>query len=286
MTDMGQKDRWAISRRQERLEKPPGQPPGESESVAKALISTENHPTKAAILVIDDEPPLQKFLKLTLTSQNFKVIEALTGESGLRHAANDQPDLIILDLGLPDIDGVQVTRRIREWSAIPIIVVSARGKEQDKIVALDAGADDYLTKPFGAGELMARVRVALRHLATAKPDSGESIFEVAALRVDLARHEVFVRDHQVHLTPNEFRLLSVMVKNAGRVMTHRQLLKEVWGPGSADQSHYVRVYMNQLRQKIEANPARPEFLLTETGVGYRLLDQAMLSRADPPSRGD
>jgi two-component system KDP operon response regulator KdpE len=225
---------------------------------------------RATILVIDDEPPLQKFMRLTLTSQNFNVIEAVTGESGLRHAANDQPDLIILDLGLPDIDGVQVTRRIREWSAIPIIVVSARGKEQDKVVALDAGADDYLTKPFGVAELMARVRVAMRHISTAKRDTGESVIELGELKVDLARREVLIAGSLIHLTPNEFRLLAVLVKNAGRVMTHRQLLKDVWGPGSADQSHYVRVYMNQLRQKIESDPARPKYLLTETGIGYRL----------------
>ncbi len=224
---------------------------------------------KPTILVIDDEPPLQKFLRVTLTSQNFNVIEALTGESGLRHTANDQPDLIILDLGLPDIDGVQVTKRIREWSSIPIIVISARGKEQDKVVALDAGADDYLTKPFGVAELMARVRVALRHIATANQTSGDSVFEQGHLRVDLARREVTVRGERVHLTPNEFRLLTVLIKNAGRVMTHRQLLREVWGPGSSDQSHYVRVYVNQLRQKIERDPARPGFILTETGIGYR-----------------
>ena len=224
---------------------------------------------KPTILVIDDEPPLQKFLRVTLSSQNFSVIEALTGESGLRHAANDQPDLVILDLGLPDIDGVQVTKRIREWSSIPIIVISARGKEQDKIVALDAGADDYLTKPFGVGELMARVRVALRHISSADQQSGQSLFEQGDLRADLSRREVTVRGERVHLTPNEFRLLAVLIKNAGRVMTHQQLLREVWGPGSSDQSHYVRVYVNQLRQKIERDPARPELILTETGIGYR-----------------
>jgi two-component system KDP operon response regulator KdpE len=244
--------------------------PKNSEPTTEPSAPASSSGPRPTILVIDDEPPLQKFLRVTLTSQNFNVIEALTGESGLRHAANDQPDLIILDLGLPDIDGVQVTRRIREWSAIPIIVVSARGKEQDKVVALDAGADDYLTKPFGAAELMARVRVAMRHIAMANQDSGESVFQEDALRVDLARREVFVNDQPVHLTPNEFRLLALLIKNAGKVMTHRQLLKEVWGPGSADQSHYVRVYMNQLRQKIESDPARPRYLLTETGVGYRL----------------
>jgi two-component system KDP operon response regulator KdpE len=225
---------------------------------------------RARILVIEDDPPLQKFLRITLASHDYKVIEAATGESGLRHASNDQPDLIILDLGLPDIDGVEVTRRIREWSAIPIIIVSARGKEQDKVVALVAGADDYLTKPFAVGELMARVRVSLRHIAAANQDTGDPVVERDGLRIDLARREITKDGRAVHLTPNEFRLLSVLVKNAGRVMTHRQLLKEVWGPGSASESHYVRVYMNQLRQKLETNPSRPRYFLTEPGVGYRL----------------
>jgi two-component system KDP operon response regulator KdpE len=278
MFDMGQKDRVAIARRQERAEHSSTVPPN-AEQGAESVPAGMSGP-KPSILVIDDEPPLQKFLRITLTGQNFRVIEALNGESGLRHAANDQPDLIILDLGLPDIDGVNVTRRIRDWSAIPIIVISARGREQDKVTALDAGADDYLTKPFGVAELMARVRVALRHLATVKQDSGESVFQLGSLRVDLSRREVFVRDLPVHLTPNEFRLLAVMIKNAGKVMTHRQLLKDVWGPGSAEQSHYVRVYMNQLRQKIEKDPARPEFLLTETGVGYRLRDPESVPRTD------
>ena len=223
-----------------------------------------------SILVIEDEPPLQKFLHVTLTSNNYKVIESLNGESGLRHAANDQPDLIILDLGLPDIDGMEVMKRIREWSAIPIIVVSARGKEQDKVVALDAGADDYLTKPFGVPELLARVRVALRHMAAANQETGDPVFEVGDLRVDLARREVAVRGAPVHLTPTEFRLLSALVKHAGRVLTHRQLLHEVWGPGSGDERQYVRVYMNQLREKLESDVTKPEYLLTESGVGYRL----------------
>jgi len=226
--------------------------------------------TIATILVIEDELALQKFLRVTLTSHNYKVIEALNGESGLRHAANDQPDLIILDLGLPDIDGLEVTRQIREWSGIPIIVVSARGKEHDKVAALDAGADDYLTKPFGVAELLARVRVALRHRATIDTDTGQPVFQVGELRVDFARREVAVGSKSVHLTPNEFRLLTILAKNAGKVLTHNQLLRDVWGPGSSDQSHYLRVYMNQLRQKLESDPARPIYLLTETGVGYRL----------------
>ena len=222
------------------------------------------------ILVIEDEPPLQKFLRVTLASQEYSVIEAATGEQGLRHAAVDRPDLVILDLGLPDLDGVEVTRRLREWSAIPIIVVSARGKEQDKVVALDAGADDYLTKPFGVGELLARVRVVLRHLAVANPETGDAVFELGQLRVDMSARQVTVDGKLVHLTPNEFKLLTVLIKHAGRVLTHRQLLRDVWGPGSAEESHYLRVYMNQLRQKVEKDPSRPRYLLTETGVGYRL----------------
>src|SRR4051812_7471430 len=216
MIDMGQKDRWAIARRQEHAEKsasaPP--PPAVAPDDSAAMLGP-----KQSILVIDDEPPLQKFLRLTLSSRNFNVIEALTGESGLRHAANDQPDLVILDLGLPDMDGVEVTRRIREWSAIPIVVVSARGKEQDKVVALDAGADDYLTKPFSVGELMARVRVALRHAAPANPETGQPVFTVGVLQIDLLHRRVSVAERDVHLTPNEFRLLATLVKHAGMVVT-------------------------------------------------------------------
>src|SRR3954467_11096048 len=179
---------------------------------------------KPTILVIEDEPPLQKFLRVTLGTQHYNVIEAATGEQGLRHAATSVPDLIVLDLGLPDIDGLEVTKRLREGSAIPITVVPARGKEQAKVVALDAGADDYLTKPFGVGELLARVRVALRHAAAANPETGEPVFELGPLRVDLATRQVTVAGEAVHLTPNEFKLLTVLVKHAGRVLTHRYLL--------------------------------------------------------------
>ena len=228
---------------------------------------------KPTILIIEDEQSLRRFLGVTLGSQEYRIIEAATGEAGLRHAASDRPDLIILDLGLPDLDGIEVTRRLREWSAIPIIVVSARGKEQDKVVALDAGADDYLTKPFGVAELLARVRVVLRHLASAKSDTGEPVFEVGTLRVDLARREVSANGTPVHLTRNEFKLLSVLVKNAGKVLTHRHLLQEVWGPTADGETHYLRVYMNQLRQKLETDATRPRYLLTEPGVGYRLLDE-------------
>jgi two-component system KDP operon response regulator KdpE len=225
--------------------------------------------TKPIILVIEDEPPLQKFLRVTL-EPDFTVIEVAAGEAGIRHAAYDRPDLILLDLGLPDLDGLEVIRRVREWSNVPVIVVTARGKEQDKVSALDAGADDYLTKPFGVGELLARVRVALRRAAARKTPEADPVFESGDLRVDLVRREVTSRGQRVHLTPNEFRLLSVLVKHAGMVLTHRQLLKEVWGPGSGQENHYLRVYMNQLRQKLEADPTKPQHLLTETGVGYRL----------------
>ena len=226
--------------------------------------------TAPVILIIEDDTAIQKFLRLTLTSQGYQVIARETGESGLLEAASRPPDLIILDLGLPDMEGVELMKKFREWSAVPVIVVSARGKEQDKIVALDAGADDYLTKPFSVGELMARVRVALRHAASAHADTGDPVFVSGDLRVDLLHRRVSVREKEVHLTPNEFRLLAVLVKHAGMVLTHRQLLKEVWGPGSGNETHYLRVYMNQLRQKLEQDPARPVFLLTEPGVGYRL----------------
>jgi two-component system KDP operon response regulator KdpE len=234
---------------------------------------------KPTILIVEDEPALQKFLRLTLGTQDYNVLEAATGEQGLRHAAMSAPDLVILDLGLPDMDGTEVTRRLREWSAIPILVVSARGKEPQKVAALDAGADDYLTKPFGVAELLARIRVALRHRAAANPQTGDPVFEVGQLRVDLSKREVSAAGKVIHLTPNEFKLLSVLVKNQGRVLTHRQLLKEVWGPGSSEESHYLRVYMNQLRQKLETDAARPRYLLTEPGVGYRLAAQM----ADQPN---
>src|SRR3954470_8264409 len=222
---------------------------------------------KTTILVIEDEEPLKRFLRATLRSQDYRVIDASTGEAGLQAAAAERPDLILLDLGLPDLDGIEVTRRLREWTTTPVIVVSARGHERDKVAALDAGADDYLTKPFGVGELLARIRVVGRRLAAARADTGDPVFEVGGLRVDLARHAVTVDGQGVHLTPNEFKLLTVLAKNAGRVITHRHLLTAVWGAGSESEGHYLRVYMNQLRQKIESDPARPRYLRTEPGVG-------------------
>ena len=234
------------------------------------------HPGSAAttpvVLVIEDEPPIRRFLRPTLTSQGYRLVESETGEDGLLQAATRQPDLVILDLGLPDMDGLQVIRRLREWTAVPIIVLSARGAESDKVAALDAGADDYVAKPFAVGELLARARVALRHAALAR-EPAKSTFQVQSLRVDLARRRVWLGDAEVRLTPIEYRLLAVLVRHAGKVLTHRQLLQEVWGPGQVEQTHYLRVYMANLRRKLEADPARPRFLRTEPGVGYRLLTE-------------
>jgi len=220
------------------------------------------------VLVIEDEPQMRRFLKTSLESHGYQLVEAVTAREGLAQASGRNPDVILLDLGLPDLDGIELTRRVREWSQVPIIVISARGREQDKIAALDAGADDYLTKPFGMGELLARLRVALRRAATA--DDGQPVFVVDALRVDLAARRVFRGDTEIHLTPIEYKLLTTLVRHAGRVLTHRQLLKDVWGPNAVDHTHYVRVYMTQLRHKLEDDPSRPKLLLTEPGVGYRL----------------
>jgi two-component system KDP operon response regulator KdpE len=211
-----------------------------------------------------------RFLRASLSAHGYRVLEAASGEQGLVEAATRSPDIVLLDLGLPDLDGVEVARRLRGWSAVPVIVLSARGQESDKIKALDAGADDYLTKPFGVGELLARMRVALRNAARVAAGAGEPSFEVGELRVDLAARRVFVRDEEVRLTRTEYNLLATLVKHVGKVMTHRQLLLAVWGPGATGESHYLRVYMGQLRHKLEKDPARPRYLLTETGVGYRL----------------
>ena len=224
---------------------------------------------RTVIVAIEDDPQIRRFLRTGLESHGFQIHEAETGEQGLAEAANRRADLVILDLGLPDMDGIEVVRRIREWSALPVIVLSARATETDKVAALDAGADDYLTKPFGLGELLARIRVALRHAQAGAQDGG-GVFCVANLKVDFAQRRVHVDGKEVHLTPIEYRLLAVLVKYAGRVLTHRQLLKEVWGPGYVERSHYLRVHMASLRHKLEADPARPRFLLTEIGVGYRL----------------
>jgi two-component system, OmpR family, KDP operon response regulator KdpE len=227
--------------------------------------------SEPVVVLIEDEPQIRRFLRTTLGSQGYRLVEAATGADGLVEAASRQPDVVIVDLGLPDIDGLEVIRRLREWSTVPIIVLSARGQEPDKVVALDLGADDYVSKPFGADELLARVRVALRHKAAVARE--DAVFTSGELRVDLGRRHVFVRDQEVKLTPTEYRLLTTLVRYAGRVLTHRQLLKEVWGPNQTEEAHYLRVYMAQLRRKIEADPAQPRYLLTEPGVGYRLADE-------------
>lgn len=222
------------------------------------------------VVVIEDDPPMRRFLRTGLGSQGFQVFEAETGRQGLTEAGVRKPDLIILDLGLPDLDGVDIVRAVRGWTSLPIIILSARDAEQDKIAALDAGADDYLTKPFGLGELLARIRVALRHAATS-PETGQGEpFSTGNLRIDLQKRLVYLGEEEVHLTPIQYRLLAVLAKHAGKVLTHRQILKEVWGPAYVDNAHYLRIYMSQLRQKLEADPTQPQYLLTESGVGYRL----------------
>ena len=226
--------------------------------------------TAPLVLLIEDEPQMRRFLRTALGANDYRLVEAATAKEGLAQAAARNPDVILLDLGLPDRDGLEVAKELREWSATPIIVLSARGREQDKVAALDFGADDYLTKPFGVEELLARIRVALRHAAMPPGTAPEPIFESGHLKVDLPARRVWRAGEEVHLTPTEYKLLAVMVRNAGKVLTHRQLLKEVWGINYVNQAHYVRVYVAQLRQKVEADPARPRLLLTEPGIGYRL----------------
>ena len=223
-----------------------------------------------SVLIVEDEKQIRRFVRTSLEAQGHKVFEAQTAKEGLIEAGTRKPDLVVLDLGLPDMDGVEFLRDLRAWSAMPVIVLSARANEADKIAALDAGADDYLTKPFGVGELLARVRVALRRAATGL--EGDAVVEFGDVRVDLANRLVTRASAPVHLTALEYRLLAVLARNLGKVITHRQLLRDVWGPSHVEQSHYLRIYMGQLRHKLEADPARPRHLLTETGVGYRLVN--------------
>lgn len=222
------------------------------------------------VLVIEDEVPIRRFLKAALEGQGFKLLEAATGTQGLALAASHNPDIVLLDLGLPDIDGLEVIKRLREWAGTPIMVISARGRDADKVEGLDAGADDYLTKPFSVEELTARMRVAIRHLTQSRTGKAEPIFQTGELRVDLARRIVWVAGKEIHLTPIEFKLLAVLVRHSGKVITQKQLLKEVWGHRSDEQAHYLRNYIHHLRHKLEADPARPVYLRTEPGVGYRL----------------
>jgi two-component system KDP operon response regulator KdpE len=221
------------------------------------------------VLVIEDEPQMLRFLRPALEGHGYRMIEARTGRDGLTEAATRAPDVVLLDLGLPDLDGLAVTARLREWSRMPIVVISARGREEDKVAALDAGADDYVTKPFGVPELLARLRVALRHAARA--DGVEAPrFTIDDVEIDLEKRRVSRAGEPVRLTPIEYRLLAELARHPGKVLTHSHLLKQVWGPASTQQSHYLRVYMAQLRRKLEQDPARPRILLTELGVGYRL----------------
>ena len=230
-------------------------------------------PAPPLILIIEDEAPMRRFLRTTLRAQGYQAVEAASAREGMAHAAGRNPDVILLDLGLPDADGLDTTRELRLLTRAPVIVLSARGQEADKVTALDRGADDYLTKPFGVSELLARVRVALRRAALPSNAPAQEVFEVGNLRVDLLRREVRRDGAEVHLTPTEYKLLTALIREAGRVVTHRKLLEEVWGTNYLDQGHYLRVYMGQLRHKLEPDPSRPRLLTTEPGIGYRLRDE-------------
>jgi two-component system KDP operon response regulator KdpE len=219
------------------------------------------------VLVVDDEASIRRFLRVTLTSQSYVVLEATSGKEALARVTEDKPDIIILDLGLPDIDGIEVTHLLREWTRMPIIILSVRGAENDKIAALNAGADDYLTKPFGVGELLARLRAALRRTAKTPDDP---VFTSGNLKVDLSKRSVTLSNNEISLTPNEYGLLRMLVIHAGKVLTHRHLLREVWGVEYGDEFHMLHVNISNLRRKIEPDPARPQLIITEPGVGYRL----------------
>jgi two-component system KDP operon response regulator KdpE len=232
-------------------------------------ISSPDALPGALILLIEDDTQIRRFLRTTLTNSGYRLLEATSGQEGMRLVSTQHPDLIILDLGLPDVDGLDVTEQLRQWTSTPIIVLSARDKEGDKVQALDRGADDYLTKPFGTEELLARLRVSLRHrqqtLYVETP-----VFSFANVRIDLEHRQVYVAEAEVHLTPIEYKLLTILIRYAGKVVTQKQLLKEIWGPTYEKETHYLRIYMGQLRHKLEADPAQPRWLLTEPGVGYRL----------------
>ena len=223
---------------------------------------------KPLILMVEDDAQIRRFLRATLAAEGYRFLEAVTAQEGVTQAAAHHPDLILLDLGLPDQDGLEVIRGVREWTTAPILVLSARGQETDKIAALDLGADDYVAKPFTVGELLARIRAALRRSATVATGA---VFHFGRVDVDLEKRVVLVDGEQVHLTPHEYKLLQVLIKHSGKVLTQRQLLNEVWGPNSTEQAQYLRVYIAQLRRKLERDPARPQHLQTEPGVGYRLV---------------
>lgn len=225
------------------------------------------HPT---VLAIEDSLSIRRFLKTSLVSQHYQFLEANTGNQGLAIASEQKPDVILLDLGLPDIDGLAVIKLLREWTSIPIIVLSARDQENDKVLALDLGADDYLTKPFSVVELNARLRVALRH-AERITDAETPIFEFDKIKIDLINHRVSIADQNVTLSPTQYAILAILIRNANKIVTHKQLLKEVWGEKHVDDVDYLRIYMHQLRQKLEQSPAQPKYIKTEPGIGYRLV---------------
>jgi two-component system KDP operon response regulator KdpE len=233
-------------------------------------MPTSPSPLKPTALVIDDERQLRRLLRVCLEANGYRVAEAASGQEGITQAAQHPPDVVVLDLGLPDMEGVAVLKRLREWSRVPVVVLSVRDREEDKIAALDNGADDYVTKPFSSGELLARLRVAQRHAA---PNAEPSVFRSGPLEVDLAARRVTTKGKAVKLTATEYSLLRLFVQHAGKVLTHRQILREVWGPNYVEQTHYLRVYMAHLREKLEAEPSRPTLLITEPGVGYRLVEK-------------
>lgn len=225
------------------------------------------------VLVVEDEPQMRRFIRASLSSHGYRVLEAERAQEAVMMLTGHNPEIVLLDLGLPDGDGIDLTREIRGWSRVPLIVISARGREDDKVAALDAGADDYLTKPFGVNELLARMRVALRHAEPQGDGQSARTLTFGELTIDLVRREVLRGTEELHLTPIEYKLLVLLAQNAGKVLTHRHILKEVWGPAYASQTHYVRVHMAELRKKVEADPSRPKLLVTEPGVGYRLRDR-------------
>jgi two-component system KDP operon response regulator KdpE len=229
---------------------------------------SENSALKPNALVIDDELQIRRLLRVCLEGNGYRVLEAATGQEGITQAAQHPPDIVLLDLGLPDLDGVTVLKRLREWSRVPVIVLSVRDREEDKVAALDNGADDYVTKPFGTAELLARLRVAQRHVL---PAADSPVFRAGDLEVDLTARVVKLRGHEVKLTATEYSLLRLFVQHAGKVLTHRQILKEVWGPGYVEQTHYLRVYIAHLREKLETDASQPRLIITEPGVGYRLM---------------
>lgn len=230
-------------------------------------------PTKPTltVLVIDDEPQIRRLLRVTLEANGYRVVDAATGQDGIVAAAQHRPDVIVLDLGLPDLGGVEVLKRLREWTRVPVVILSVMDREEDKVAALDHGADDYVTKPFNTGELLARLRVALRH---AQPVGEASVFRSGQLEVDLVARVVRLKSKEVKLTATEYSLLRLFVQNAGKVLTHRQILREVWGPNAIEQTHYLRVYIAHLREKLESEPSKPRPIITEPGVGYRFVEES------------